>query len=140
MMSKKIDKVDVILTSDWHIMEHTPPCRIDDFLKTQLFKINQIKQLQHKYKCPIWHAGDLFEKARPSLYLLKRILKYFPEQFNTIFGNHDMPEHLALLGVLAVGAVALTSHIDVTALGDEWAQIASAAWELPSTGPSPFGR
>ena len=113
-MSKKIDKVDVILTSDWHIMEHTPPCRIDDFLKTQLFKINQIKQLQHKYKCPIWHAGDLFEKARPSLYLLKRILKYFPEQFNTIFGNHDMPEHnMELWDKSGVGLLYETKVIDL---------------------------
>ena len=94
MKRKKQDfKVDAILTADWHIMEHTPPCRTDDFLSTQLAKVQQVNDLQKQYDCPVFHAGDLFEKARPSLYLVNQIMLYLPTIFHTIFGNHDLPNH-----------------------------------------------
>ena len=93
MQRKQKINVDAILTSDWHIMEHTPPCRTDDFLETELNKVKQIRKLQKKYDCPVFHAGDLFEKARPSLYLVKRLMEVLPSNFNTILGNHDLVTH-----------------------------------------------
>ena len=85
--------VDAIITSDWHIMEHTPPCRLDeDFLKLQEGKVLEISDLQKKYECAVYHAGDVFEKPRPSLYLVKWLMDIIPDKFKTILGNHDMPK------------------------------------------------
>ena len=82
-----------ILTSDWHIREDTPVCRLDDFWETQWRKIAFISDLQKKYDCPVWHAGDLFEKPRPSLYLASVTAQFLPDNFWTIYGNHDLPNH-----------------------------------------------
>lgn len=82
-----------ILTADWHLREDNPICRTDDFFKTQWDKVNQIRQLQFQYECPVIHAGDLFHHWRPSPFLLSKTIEYLPENFWTVYGNHDLPQH-----------------------------------------------
>ena len=82
-----------ILTSDWHLREDQPICRIDDFWKEQWQKVDCIRQLQQKYHCYVIHAGDLFHHWKPSPFLLSQTIEYLPEQFYTIYGQHDLPQH-----------------------------------------------
>lgn len=93
MKRTKFKTPDLIITSDWHIRETPPSCRVDDFWDTQWNKIRFIKSLQEKYNCPIYHAGDLFDYWKPSPFLLAKTIKELPDQFYTIYGNHDLPQH-----------------------------------------------
>lgn len=88
-------KADAILTSDWHIMENTPPCRKDDdFLDTQVKKVRFITDLQQENGgCPIFHTGDLLERWKSSPFILSLLINLLPDEFYTILGNHDMPRH-----------------------------------------------
>ena len=89
-------KTDLIITADWHLMEkeRNPPCRLDSHWDAQWDKVNQILDLQNKYECPIYNAGDLFEHWKTSPYLLNKCLSTFPfGSIFTIIGNHDMPSH-----------------------------------------------
>ncbi len=89
-------KVDLIITADWHLMEkeRNPPCRLDSHWNTQWDKINQIKQLQIKHKCPIYVAGDVFEHWKTSPQLLNMCIDVFSlSDIYSVIGNHDMPQH-----------------------------------------------
>jgi len=88
--------IDLILTSDWHLMEKQPKCREDNFWETQWNKIKQIGKLSNKYKIPMYHSGDLLDYWRSSPYLLNKIIKefkIFKYGFYSIIGNHDQPSH-----------------------------------------------
>lgn len=86
-------QVDLILTSDWHLREDVPVCRVDDFEETQWRKVQFIAGLQKKYGCPVFHGGDLFHHWKPSPRLLTLTMRHLPEQFYTIYGQHDLPQH-----------------------------------------------
>jgi putative phosphoesterase len=86
-------KVTAILTADWHLRDVELDCRIDNFQQAQWRKVDFISELQKKYNCPVWHSGDLYEHWKPSPYLLTETIKYLPEQFHTVYGNHDQPQH-----------------------------------------------
>jgi DNA repair exonuclease SbcCD nuclease subunit len=82
-----------ILTADWHLRDSVPVCRIDDFWQTQWRKVEFVAKLALKYNCPVLHAGDLFDNWKPSPYLLSMALMYLPDNFYTVYGNHDLPQH-----------------------------------------------
>jgi DNA repair exonuclease SbcCD nuclease subunit len=84
---------DLILTGDWHLREDTPICRKDNFWEAQWEKVDFISSLQKKYQCPILNGGDLFHHWKPSPYLLSSTMQHIPDQFYTIYGNHDLPNH-----------------------------------------------
>ena len=86
-------KPDAILTSDWHLRDSDPPCRTDNFEKAQWNKLDFISDLQKKHNCPILHSGDLFDYWKPSLSFLSDVYNQFPNQFYSIAGNHDLPQH-----------------------------------------------
>lgn len=85
--------VAAILTSDWHLREDTPVCRTDNFWETQWKKVDFVTELQRKYDCPVIHAGDLFDFWKPSPYLLSETIKHLPDNFYTVYGQHDLPQH-----------------------------------------------
>lgn len=91
--TKKVRKATAILTGDWHLREDTPVCRTDDFEAAQWRKVDFISVLQDTHKCPIFHSGDLFNHWKPSPYLLAQTIKHLPNQFYTVYGNHDLPQH-----------------------------------------------
>lgn len=82
-----------ILTGDWHLRETQPIARTDDFWEAQWDKVQQIKELQEKYDCPVWMAGDLFHHWKPSPYLLTETISRLPARMNVVAGNHDLPQH-----------------------------------------------
>lgn len=86
-------KVLAIATADWHLREDSPVCRLDNFWNAQWEKIAFIKSLQQKYDCPVLHAGDLFHHWKPSPHLLSVTMDFLPDQFYTVYGNHDLPQH-----------------------------------------------
>lgn len=86
-------KPDLILCADFHLREDQPTCRTDDFWKAQWHKIDFIKQVQIKYNCPVIHAGDLFHHWKPSPYLLSETIQHLSNDFWTVYGQHDLPQH-----------------------------------------------
>lgn len=119
-------RASAILTSDWHLRETTPVCRTDDFWTTQMNKINFIYSLQRKHKCPVLHAGDLFHHWKPSPYLLSMVIGNLPDQFATVYGQHDLPQHSLDLKDKS-GIYVLESAIWVTVLdGCSWGQLPEA--------------
>jgi predicted phosphodiesterase len=82
-----------ILTSDWHLREDTPICYIGDYWKDQWDTVDFISDLQKKYNCPVWHAGDLFDKWKPSPMLLSEASKHIPNNLIVVSGQHDLPQH-----------------------------------------------
>lgn len=84
----------LIITSDWHLREDIPVCREDEeFQAAQWGKVQFVKDLQAKYKCPVIHGGDLFNHWKPSPWLLSKTIQHLPDDFYTIYGNHDLPQH-----------------------------------------------
>ena len=86
-------RADAILTADWHLRDNVPICRGDEFEPAQWAKVNFVKHLQKTHYCPVIHAGDLFNHWRPSPYLLGKAIEHLPDEFYTIYGNHDLPQH-----------------------------------------------
>jgi DNA repair exonuclease SbcCD nuclease subunit len=111
-----------ILTSDWHLREDTPICRTDDYWETQWKKVRSITALQTKYQCSIIHAGDLFDKWKPSPYLLRETIKNIPKQFYTIYGQHDLPQHsLELVNKCGINVLEAARKLKVLE-GCHWGQ------------------
>lgn len=86
-------KASAILTGDWHIREDIPVCRTDNSEETQWKKIRFISDLQKEHWCPVIHSGDLYNHWKPSPYLIAKTIEYLPDQFHTVYGNHDLPQH-----------------------------------------------
>jgi predicted phosphodiesterase len=84
---------DAILCGDFHLRESVPVCRTDDFWTVQWNKVQQVRELQEKYDCPVIHSGDLFDHWKPSPYLLSMTMQNLPNEFTTVYGNHDLPQH-----------------------------------------------
>lgn len=76
-----------------HLRETRPRARMDDYWETQWRKVIFIRDLQQKYECDVVHSGDLFDKPKPSPYLLTYAFNFLPEHFWTIYGQHDLPNH-----------------------------------------------
>lgn len=91
--TKTIQKADAILTGDWHLREDQPTCRTDNFWDEQWKKVDFIAGLQREHRCPVLHSGDLFHYWKASPYLLSKTMEVLPEEFYTVIGNHDMPQH-----------------------------------------------
>jgi len=94
----KLKKVDAILTADFHLRNDVPICRTDDFVEAQWRKVDFVRALQKEYDCPVLHAGDLFNHWKPSPFLLTMTIRHLPDQFYSIYGNHDLPQHNILRG------------------------------------------
>jgi predicted phosphodiesterase len=86
-------KVDAILCDDFHLREDTPVCYVGDFWNDQWEAVDFVSELQRKYGCPVLHAGDLFHTWKPSPYLLSVTIENLPNNFHTIYGQHDLPQH-----------------------------------------------
>lgn len=113
---------DLILTSDWHLRDDQPICRTDDFWVAQWKKVHEIAMLQKKYDCLVLHTGDLFHHWKPSPYLLSHSMIYLPKKFYTIYGQHDLPQHLLeLLQKSGINALRQAGYLTVLDKGS-WGQ------------------
>jgi len=90
-----------LLTSDWHIRDDQPRCRIDDFMKAQEKAVQFVIDIAiDRDVSAILHAGDVFNKARPiQSQMLEICLKdwlFHVERKVPVLvvpGNHDLPYH-----------------------------------------------
>ena len=115
-------KVDAIITSDWHLTDHNPVCRNDNYLETMIGKIKWISGLQQEHNCPVLHAGDLFNTWKSSPYLLATVMNILPDQFYTIPGNHDLPHHnIELLEKSGLAVLAEAGKIQL--INNEWGNV-----------------
>jgi|AntDeeMinimDraft_5_1070356.scaffolds.fasta_scaffold03150_5 DNA repair exonuclease SbcCD nuclease subunit len=125
--TKKENKlsVDCLLTADWHLRSSQPTCRTDDFWNAQWDVVRQVSKLQRRYNCPVLHAGDLFDHWKPSPRLLSQAIKFLPDQFYTVYGNHDVPQHsLDLIEKTGIYTLMIGGHINVLS-GSHFDQIPS---------------
>lgn len=89
---------DFIAIGDMHLRDDQPPCRTDDFWKTQHEKVRMLHEIQIDNERiisypPILQPGDLFHKWNSSHYLVQWCMSELPEYIYTIPGNHDLPNH-----------------------------------------------
>lgn len=91
--TKHNEKASAIFTADWHLREDTPTAFQGDFQAEQWKAVDEVAELQRQHECLVIHAGDLFNHWKPSPYLLIQAIRHLPEQFYTIYGNHDLPQH-----------------------------------------------
>jgi DNA repair exonuclease SbcCD nuclease subunit len=128
-------KADLILTSDWHLRETTPECRTDEnYLGALMTKVWYVKKLQEEHKCPVLHAGDLFHHWKPSPYLLSLTMSYLPDQFYTIYGQHDLPQHnWQKREYSGIHALEMAGKLKVLS-GTHWGQVPeSSSFDIPYT-------
>jgi len=113
-MQDKIKKVSAIICSDIHLTMDTPICRTDNYIEAQITKLKFLSDLQNTYKCPVLHAGDLFNKWNTSPVLLVFSLKHLPSNIITIPGNHDLPQHnMAYIDRSGLGVLNYSNKITV---------------------------
>ena len=111
-----------IFCSDMHLREDTPTCFIGDFQKEQWDAVDFIYDLQTKYNCPIYHAGDLFHTWKSSPWLLSMAIQHLPKKFFTIFGQHDLPSHqLSLVDKCGIQTLHLAQSLTILP-GCHWGQ------------------
>lgn len=128
-------KVDGILSADWHLREASPSCRTDNFQQAQRRKLLYLKKLQKLHDCPIYVAGDVFDKWNPSLAFLSELVDCMPF-IHTICGNHDLPQHSILLRhKSALHLLEKTGHLSILSTGVHWNHVPT-----PDTGVMIGGR
>ncbi|HDY89557.1 MAG TPA: hypothetical protein ENH82_15780 [bacterium] len=92
--TKESKPAQAILMSDLHLRLNTPACRSEEeFLEAQWRKLEFVKELQKKHDCPVLCGGDLFHHWKPSPELLSKTIEHLPANFNSIYGQHDLPQH-----------------------------------------------
>tara|TARA_A100000171_G_scaffold53079_1_gene76342 strand:+ start:22038 stop:22949 length:912 start_codon:yes stop_codon:yes gene_type:complete len=87
--------VIAIMVSDLHLTLNAPICRKeDDWLDVQAGYLQQLKTLQEEHSnCPIFCAGDIFDKWNPPHELVNFALEHLPDNMLTVPGQHDLPNH-----------------------------------------------
>lgn len=121
-------QADLIITGDWHLMENNPVCRTDDFAETtQWKKVDWVSNLQKQFNCPVLHTGDLFDFWKPSPELLSKATQHLPDQFFTVYGNHDLPQHnLELAKKCGIYNLAINGRLTIME-GCHWMQTPDTA-------------
>lgn len=116
--------------TDTHITNSTPSGRKDDFLNTQMKKMEEVILLSKKLKVDyVLHGGDFFDKPGATLKLgieYSKIMREFDRPVFIIAGNHDIygqnPDSVntAMLGLLeAVDLVKLIKENDEIILRED---------------------
>lgn len=120
--TKQPTKATAILTADWHLREDTPLCRADNYWEAQWKKVQFVSELQEKHDCPVLHAGDLFNHWKPSPYLLSKTIRNIPNDFWTVYGNHDLPQNSLDMKERSGVDTLLTSKVIRLLDGVHWGQ------------------
>ncbi|AGB41542.1 DNA repair exonuclease [Halobacteroides halobius DSM 5150] len=100
----------VLVMSDTHIRGTTPSRRTDNFKKTLINKLQEVKEIAQEEKIDfILHAGDVFDRPNPAPSVVNdflKVLSSYPIPIYVVAGNHDLyghnPDTLSrtMLGVL----------------------------------------
>ncbi len=122
MKRKERKKADAILCADFHLDSSQPPARTDNFEEACWNKLKQVKELQRKHGCIVYHSGDLFDKAKPLYQVLYKTIQHLPDRFHTILGNHDEVGHK--ISNLDQSGINILHHIGALTIlkGTHWRQ------------------
>ena len=88
-------KVIAILCADIHLSHKPPIWRSNepDWYVAMARPLNEIQELQAKYKCPILCAGDIFDKWNSPAELINWAMIHLPKEMFSIPGQHDFCYH-----------------------------------------------
>lgn len=82
------------MVGDPHLCDYTPVKRRDAFLDAQFLKIARIGQIaEERHVDIVFLLGDVFDRARPDLWLVNKAMDYFrayPCVIYSLVGNHDL--------------------------------------------------
>lgn len=83
-----------LVVGDVHLCDYVPVKRIDNFLDAQFIKLKKIRDIAEERDVDIvFLLGDVFDKARPELWLVNKAMDYFrsfPCVVYSLVGNHDL--------------------------------------------------
>ena len=84
---KKDQDPDAIIVGDIHARDDQPPCRLDNFWETQIWKFKWLRNLWDEYGRPaVLQPGDLFYRWKSSPQVISAVMNYLPPMV-TIPGN-----------------------------------------------------
>ncbi len=91
-----MSKTDVIaiFCSDLHLSLTPPPLRSKepDWFAAMQRPLDELRQLQEKHGCPIFCAGDVFDRWNAPAELINWTIQHLPHMY-VIPGQHDLPDH-----------------------------------------------
>ena len=114
--TKPNKKPDAILMADIHARDDQPVARTDSYWEKQFIKLEFIQNLQNQYCCHVLNAGDTLNHWKPSHELTTELMKYLPESFYTVLGQHDLPQHNLKLAMKS-GVAPLEQAESITIVG-----------------------
>lgn len=83
-----------LVVGDPHFCDAIPVKRVDDFLDAQFRKLKKIKDIAEEKEVDfVFLLGDVFDRARPDLWLVNKVADYlrdFPCVIYSLVGNHDL--------------------------------------------------
>jgi len=94
-MRKKVEsKVIALFVADLHLSLTPLPYRSNepDWFAAMQRPIDELCRLQAKHECPIFCAGDIFDKWSAPAEIINWAMTYLP-YMHCIPGQHDLPEH-----------------------------------------------
>jgi len=94
-MRKEVDsKVLAIFCADLHLSLTPPPYRSAEpgWFAAMARPLKELTDLQKKHNCPIFCAGDIFDKWNAPAELINFAMTHLP-YMHCIPGQHDLPEH-----------------------------------------------
>jgi len=88
-------KIAAIVVADIHLSATAPVWRSteEDWYKAMARPLTELRDLQHKYDCPVICAGDVFDRWNSPPELINFALDHLPKDFYAIPGQHDLPYH-----------------------------------------------
>jgi DNA repair exonuclease SbcCD nuclease subunit len=88
------ENVIAILCADIHLSQTAPIWRSaePDWYEAMKRPLDELKELQAQYNCPIFCAGDVFHQWNSPAELINFALDYLPTMY-AIPGQHDLPNH-----------------------------------------------
>ncbi len=89
------NKVIAILCADFHLSLRPPIWRSveEDWFEAMKRPLDEIRELQEEFNCPVICAGDIFDRWNSSPELINFAMKNLPDNFYSIPGQHDLPLH-----------------------------------------------
>lgn len=83
-----------LFVSDLHLSHTAPSFRSmeKNWYAAMQRPVDELKRLQQIYKCPIFCAGDIFDRWNSPAELINWSLEHLPEMY-AIPGQHDLPDH-----------------------------------------------
>jgi hypothetical protein len=87
-------KVMALLCADLHLSLTPPIARSSepDWLAAQMRPLNQLRELKDKHQCPVFYAGDVFDRWGPPVELVNWAIESLPCGY-AVPGQHDLPMH-----------------------------------------------